>query len=84
VKDKIKAYFSALTPAAFFVKLAAGLMVINFFVILLAGNSIKQNRKHHEERAAITSQKLSRVLNDYLCNTIDMIETRPYTRKFFI
>lgn len=73
MKNK-KLNIALITPEAFKAGMAAVLFLLNLFIVFFSGYSIYKNKQHYEDRASITSQNLSRVLNSYLCNTIDTID----------
>jgi PAS domain S-box-containing protein len=65
---------SAVSPATFVKRLAAGVLLVNLFVIILAGLSLRQSRHLYEERTAVTTQNLARVLEQYIGDSIDKID----------
>jgi PAS domain S-box-containing protein len=62
------------SPTAFIRWLAIGVLLINLFVGALGCLSLLQSRHEHEERAAVTTQNLTRVLEQYISGTIDKID----------
>ncbi|HET6420817.1 MAG TPA: PAS domain S-box protein [Geobacteraceae bacterium] len=65
---------STVSPAVFISRLAAGILLINLFVIFLAGLSLRQSRVQNQERAAITTQNLAHVLEQNIGGTVDKID----------
>ena len=63
-----------MSPATFIKRLATGVLVINLFVVALTGLSLRQSQLQHEERAAITTQNLSQVLEQYIGDSISKID----------
>jgi hypothetical protein len=62
------------TVRAFAIRLATGIVVANAIVILLVVLAVSRLRHEREERAAVTAQNLSRVLEHDLDNTLDKID----------
>jgi diguanylate cyclase (GGDEF)-like protein/PAS domain S-box-containing protein len=58
----------------FIVRLVAGVLLINLFIIALAGISIYHSKILYEKRAAQTTQNLSRISADYIDGVIDKID----------
>jgi len=58
----------------FIVRLVAGALLINLFIIALAGISIHQSKIQYEERAALTTQNLARISAEYIDGVIDKID----------
>lgn len=65
---------SSPTPTAFIVRLAAGVLLINLFVFVLKGYSLRESWLHHEEKAQITTQNLSRVLQQTIGGSIGKLD----------
>jgi hypothetical protein len=65
-----KTFVSVKSTSAFIQLLAAGVLLINLFVLGLAGLSLFQDRRQYEERARITSRNLANVLEQYIVGTI--------------
>jgi PAS domain S-box-containing protein len=61
-------------PAGFIGRLAVGVILINLFVFVLAGWSLHQSRRQYEERAAVTTQNLARVFEEYIGGSIRKID----------
>ncbi len=59
-----------MSPLVFLKRLAIGVLLINLFVIVLAGLSIYQSRTQHDERAATTTQNLAHVIDEYIYGVI--------------
>lgn len=55
-------------------RLAVGVLLINLFVFSLAGLSIYQSRLQYQEQAEITTQNLSRVLEENIDGAINQID----------
>ncbi len=64
----------AVPPDVFVKKLAIGVLLINLFIIALAGISIRQSRLEYEERATITTENLSQALDEYINGVITKID----------
>lgn len=62
------------TSATIHNRLAAGIFLVNLFVVVLLGLSLRQSRVQYEERAAISAENLSHVLEQNLAGTIDKID----------
>jgi hypothetical protein len=69
-----KASNSTVSPATFIRRLAAGVLLINLFVLVLAGLSLRQSRHQYEQSAAVTTQNLAQVLEQYIGGSIDKID----------
>ncbi len=65
---------SPASPAAFFWRLAAGVLLVNLFVIVLVWLSLHQSRLQYGDRAAVATQNLAHVLEQYIGGTIDKID----------
>ena len=65
---------STITPATFIGRLAAGILLINLFVIVLVVFSLRQSKIQYEERAAVTTQNLAQVLEEYIDGSFDKID----------
>jgi len=63
-----------LSPAVVIRRLAAGVLLLNIFVIALAGLSLRQSRLQYEERAAVTTQNLALVLDKHISGIIGKID----------
>ncbi|MBF0344370.1 MAG: hypothetical protein HQL06_09095 [Nitrospirae bacterium] len=69
IKDKNTASLSI-----FFKMLAIGILLIDLFVIVLSVGYLRNSRHQAEQRAAVTSQNLSQVLEQYVGGFIDKID----------
>jgi diguanylate cyclase (GGDEF)-like protein/PAS domain S-box-containing protein len=65
---------TTMSSSAFIVRLMAGVLLINLFIIALAGISMYQSRIHYERRAAQTTQNISRISAEYIDGVIDKID----------
>ncbi len=65
---------STVSPAVFIRRLTAGILLVNLFVIVLAGLSLRHSRLQYEERAAVTTQNLAHVLEQNIGGNIDKID----------
>jgi PAS domain S-box-containing protein len=74
MKDQSKASSFSPTPATFIIRLAVGVLLINLFVIALKGYSLHESRVQYEERAAVTTQNLSLVLEQNIGDAIGKID----------
>ncbi len=62
------------SPVFFLRRLAIGVLLVNLFIIALAGIAIHQSRLQYEERATITTRNLSQVLDEYFNGVIAKID----------
>ncbi len=62
---------SIVSSRVFIVRLAAGVLSINLFVIALASVSIYQSRRHYKERVEVQVQNLSQALELTIDGIID-------------
>ncbi len=69
-----KASNSTVSSATFVKRLAAGVLLINTFVLVLAGLSLCQSRLQYQERAAVTTQNLTLVFDQYISGSIHKID----------
>lgn len=74
MKVRPNASNSTMARATFIKWLAAGILLINLFVVVLAGLSLRQSRIQYEERAAVTTQNLAQVLEEYVDGSFDKID----------
>lgn len=58
----------------FIIRLAAGVILINVIVICLLVFVLRQSRQQHEDRAKVTAQNLSRILEHNIAGIIDKID----------
>jgi PAS domain S-box-containing protein len=65
---------SALPPSAFSKRLVIGALLINLFVIALVGLALRQSRLQYEQRAAVSTENLSHVLEQYIAGAVDKID----------
>ena len=65
---------SNISPAGFIGRLAVAVILINLFVIILAGVSLNRSRHQNEERAAVTTQNLAQVFDQYIGGSIHKID----------
>jgi PAS domain S-box-containing protein len=65
---------STVSQATFVRRLTAGVLLINLLVITLAGLSLRQSRHQFEERAAVTTQNLAQVLEQYIGGSLHKID----------
>ncbi len=65
---------STVSQATFIRRLSAGVILINLFVFVLAGLSLLKNRQQIEANAAVTTQNLSQVLEQYIGGSIHKID----------
>jgi PAS domain S-box-containing protein len=65
---------STISHATFIRRLSAGVLLINLFVIVLTGLSLLQSRNQFEESAAVTTQNLAQVLEQYISGSIHKID----------
>ncbi|MBF0559177.1 MAG: PAS domain-containing protein [Nitrospirae bacterium] len=61
------------SPVDFRKQLAISVLLINLFVIVMGGLSVFHNRIDHEQQATVTTQNLSRVLDEYINGVITSI-----------
>jgi two-component system cell cycle sensor histidine kinase/response regulator CckA len=62
---------STVPPAIFIKRLAAGILLINLCVIVLAGLLLRKSKLQYEERAAVTTQNLAQMLEKCIGGSID-------------
>lgn len=74
MKNLQKAKQTSLSRSAFLSRLTAGVLVLNLFVIALICLSLYQSRNQYEERAAIETRNLARVLEQHIDGLIDMTD----------
>lgn len=65
---------SSPTPTAFIFRLAAGVLLINLFVFVLQGYSLRESRLQYEEKARVATQNLSWVLQQTIGGTIGKVD----------
>lgn len=66
-----KSLESTVSPRAFIVRLASGVLLINLFVVALASVSLYQSRQYYKERVVVQVQNLSRALELTIAGIID-------------
>lgn len=66
--------FSSLSRSLFIKRMAAAVILVNLFVIALAGLSLRQGWLQHKEQAVVTAQNLSQVLERYIGGVIAKID----------
>jgi len=74
MKEQIQAPNPSPAPAIIIARLAAAVLLINLFVITLKGFSLRESRLQQEEKAAVTTQNLSRVLEQDIGNSIAKLD----------
>ncbi|MBK7293990.1 MAG: hypothetical protein IPI84_09520 [Holophagaceae bacterium] len=57
-------------PRPRMVRLGAGFLVLNLFVVVMAAVSVRTSLRNHQERAIATAQNLSLVLDHYVADTL--------------
>jgi PAS domain S-box-containing protein len=62
------------TPAAFIFRLTVGVLLINLFIFTLKGYSLRESWRQYEERAEVTTQNLSWVLQQTIGGSIDKVD----------
>ena len=65
---------STVSLAAFFRRLAAGVLLINLFVLVLTGLLLHQTRHQYEVRAEVTTQNLAQVFEQYIGGSTHKID----------
>ncbi|MBF0558968.1 MAG: hypothetical protein HQL08_09320 [Nitrospirae bacterium] len=70
---------SPISQGQFIKRMATAVILINLLVIALAGLSLRQSLLQHEERAVVTAQNLSQVLERYIGGVIDKIDVTLLT-----
>jgi len=65
---------SPISQGQFIKRMAITVIVINIFVLALAGLSLRRSLLQHEDRAVVTAQNLSQVLERYIGGVIDKID----------
>lgn len=71
---KIRSSHLAILPSAVIERLTVGVLLLNLFVVILAGLSLYQSWRQYQERAAVTTQNLSRVLDEEIGGDIEKID----------
>ncbi len=74
MKDALTPSNSTVSPSTFVKRLVAGILLINLFVAILTGLLLRQSKHQDEESAAVTTQNLARVLEQYIGGSIDKID----------
>ncbi len=74
MKPPQKATNSTMSSTTFMGRLAAAVLLINLFVFVLAGLSLHRSRHQYEERAAVTTQNLAQVFDQYIGGSIHKID----------
>jgi two-component system, cell cycle sensor histidine kinase and response regulator CckA len=59
------------SPRTFFMRILAGVLLVNLFVVVLAGWFLYQSRQQYESRVAIQTQNLAQSLGQTLAGIID-------------
>ena len=59
---------------AFLLRLGSSILFLNFLVIVMAGISLKKSRLLYEDRAAVSTQNLAKVLEDNIDGVMDKID----------
>lgn len=62
------------SSAVFLLRLAVGVLTVNMFVVSLMGYSLHESRSQHQERAEVTTQNLSLVLEQNIGATINKLD----------
>lgn len=69
---------TSLSRTVFVGRMAAGVLLLNLFVIALVGLSLSRSRHHYEERAAIETRNLAQVLEQHVDGIIDKTDVVLY------
>ena len=75
------ALVSRLAPRSFLVRLGAGVLVLNLFVILLTVVSLRQSWRNHQELATAEAQNLAQVLDRYVVDTFSKADLALWAVK---
>ncbi|BDU70275.1 hypothetical protein GETHOR_23760 [Geothrix oryzae] len=65
----------------FLIRLGAGILILNLFVILMAVVSLRQSWRNHQERAIVTGQNLAQVLDRYVADTFSRADVAVWAVK---
>lgn len=74
MKVRFNASGSTITQATFIKRLAAGILLINLFVVVLVVFSLRQSKVQYEERATVTTQNLAQMLEEYIDGSFDKVD----------
>jgi signal transduction histidine kinase len=66
-----KSLETMVSPRAFIVRLASGVLLVNLFIVALAWVSLYQSRHHYKERVVVQAQNLSQALEFTIVGIID-------------
>ncbi|HJW73509.1 MAG TPA: hypothetical protein VJ486_11825 [Geothrix sp.] len=67
IQDDLSARYAS---KSFLVRLGAGALVLNLFVVFMGLVSLRQSRRNYEEKASGTAQNLALVLDHFVADTI--------------
>lgn len=72
---------SKFVPRSFLVRLGVGVLILNLFVVLMAGVSLRQSWHNHQDRAIVTAQNLTQVLDRYVADTFSKADLAVWAVK---
>jgi len=72
--NKLEKTNSPPSTGAFLLRLAACVLAVNLFVVSLTGYSLNESRGQHRERAEVTTQNLSQVIEQHIGATITKLD----------
>ncbi len=72
--NKLEKANSPPSTGAFLLRLAACVLAVNLFVVSLTGYSLNESRGQHRERAEVTTQNLSQVIEQHIGATITKLD----------
>ncbi|HEY3401338.1 MAG TPA: hypothetical protein VGK03_11975 [Geothrix sp.] len=68
-------------PRPFLIRLGAGVLILNLFVISMAGFSLRKSRRNHQEQAIATAQNLAQVLDRNVADTFSKADLAVWAVK---
>lgn len=74
-------HISKFAPRSFLVRLGVGVLVLNFFVILMSVVSLRQSWHNHQDRAIVTAQNLAQVLDRYVADALSQADLAVWAVK---
>src|SRR5512138_46205 len=69
-----KTQLSTVSRSTFIGRLFAGCMAVNLFIIAMVGLSLLLSLRQYEERAAITSHNLARLIEQFVDGSLEQID----------
>ncbi len=72
---------SRFVPKPFLMRLGAGVLILNLFVLLTGVVSLRQSLRNHQDRAITTAQNLTLVLDHFVVDTISKADLAVWAVK---